>query len=119
MSGRKVSSVLRARWSALFETPIVSNRCHSLMTLSSIRVPVSDLSSKSFYLSPPNLVSYFHTSVRDFRREEQTSDDKIRLVPSKKEYNPVDLETSQAYLRSDAFRQTYGDLPVWHPTLYR
>ena len=29
-------------------------------------------------------------------------------------YNLVDLETSMRYMESDAYKETYGDLPVWY-----
>lgn len=40
-------------------------------------------------------------------------------MPSRQKYNPVDLETSKAYLKSEAYAKTYEGLPVWHPSLYR
>jgi len=34
-------------------------------------------------------------------------------------YEPVDVKTSIKYMKSKAFAETYGDLPIWHESLYR
>lgn len=47
------------------------------------------------------------------------SDPNVREIKRKEKYEPVELETSIQYLKSDAFAKTYEGLPVWHETLYR
>jgi len=51
--------------------------------------------------------------------EDKEKDPTRREIGYKREYQPVDLETSKEYLKSEAFAKTYGGLPIWHESLYR
>ncbi|XP_037082586.1 28S ribosomal protein S18b, mitochondrial-like [Pollicipes pollicipes] len=54
------------------------------------------------------------TSAAGLRTSSETSGQSLQLRPiSKDRRNPVPVETSIAYLQSEAYRATYGDQPVW------
>ena len=100
------------------QTAIPSSHCQSL--------PRPDLvsSSPSSLLLPRS--SSFHTSASAFPRHDirdrenrENRAPTIRTVERGAIYEPVDLKTSKAYLRSNAFAKTYEGLPVWHDTNYR
>lgn len=69
--------------------------------------------------------SSFHvsSSAAPLRQRQTSSSSDVlhrRQTPRKgSKYEPVDLATSKAYLKSEAFAKTYEGLPVWHETLYR
>jgi len=80
-------------------------------------------SSSSFLLLPH---TSFHASAsafprHDFRDREDRENraPTVRTVERGALYEPVDVKTSKAYLRSNAFAKTYEGLPVWHDSNYR
>jgi len=88
--------------------------------------PRTDHISSSSSLLLPH--TSFHTSASAFPRHEtgrQRQGDRenraptIRTVERGALYEPVDLKTSKAYLRSNAFAKTYEGLPVWHESNYK
>ena len=88
-------------------------------------------SSPSF----PFFSSSFHTTVISFPRDssnessgprsrkggirEPKETPKMRQITKGEKYEPVDLETSKEYLKSEAYAKTYEGKPIWHETLYR
>merc|ERR1719414_174403 len=137
MSLTKVTQMMTGRVPAVLETSIGS--CHRVLTSlssSSLFSSASNFSSRALPplhpivtasrlgpIASPILLSpsaSFHTSSRDCLRERrERQETSIREIPSKQKYNPVDLATSQAYLKSEAYAKTYEGLPVWHSSLYR
>ncbi|XP_069120307.1 small ribosomal subunit protein mS40-like [Argopecten irradians] len=47
------------------------------------------------------------------RQEKREEEENVRDARKGREYNPADAETSKQYLQSKAYRDTYGDDPVW------
>ena len=117
MSGKRMGLLLAARASAaMIETflPNTNGVCRLKTIASSHRHLLPSNVSSYTFVGP---ASSFHTSARDFPREKQ--EEKVRKVPAKQLYTPVDLETSKKYLKSEAFALSYEGLPIWHPSLYR
>jgi len=131
MNVTMLTRMVAGRACAALETPM--GNCHrSLSSLSSSSSTSSLSASISFPLRHPILIasrlspiasptlSSFHTSTRcSLRERRERRESSIREIPSKQKYNPVDLATSQAYLKSEAYAKTYEGLPVWHSSLYR
>ena len=98
------------RHSAVISRPLVNK--------SSLVSSSSSISSSSFHTS--SLVLSFGRTSRDVVNDEDKEKDPTRReIGYKREYQPVDLETSKEYLKSEAFAKTYGGLPIWHESLYR
>jgi len=117
MSGKRMGLLLAARASAaMIETflPNTNGVCRLKTIASSHRHLLPSNVSSYTFVGP---ASSFHTSARDFPREKQ--EERVRKVPAKQLYTPVDLETSKKYLKSEAFALSYEGLPIWHPSLYR
>ena len=86
--------------------------------------PRTDHISSSSSLLLPH--TSFHTSASAFPRHDlrdrgdrENRAPTVRTVERGALYEPVDLKTSKAYLRSNAFAKTYEGLPVWHESNYR
>ncbi|XP_026757351.2 28S ribosomal protein S18b, mitochondrial [Galleria mellonella] len=63
------------------------------------------------------IIADFRTSLRFYSDQIDNPSEEQPVDPTKDRTKIIPLETSMRYLESKAYKQTYGDNPVW--TLYR
>ncbi|XP_047365336.1 28S ribosomal protein S18b, mitochondrial [Vespa velutina] len=66
---------------------------------------------------PVRLISSSHTCYQEENNDTEDNNEDKKIDPSKDRRQIIPVETSIEYMLSNAYKQTYGDEPVW--TKYR